>query len=149
MQPANVIDWHRRLAALVDAALGLRRRDASPLALQSELTLHLGGHAKHRQHDAAGVARGGEFRFEDSKAGALLFELVHEVEHVARPEPIELHHHQLVARPDEFEDGGELVAAVAAVAADLPSADDLTAGGPKASGYGAAARVAPRIWPDC
>jgi hypothetical protein len=50
---------------------------------------------------------------------------------VARPEPIELHHHQLVARPDEFEDGGELVAAVAAVAADLPSADDLTASGPK------------------
>jgi hypothetical protein len=64
----------------------------------------------------------------------LLFELVYEVENVAGcpAEPIELHHHQFVARPDEFEDRGELVAAITALAAYLLGADDLTSGRPAA-----------------
>jgi hypothetical protein len=67
-----------------------------------------------------------------------------EIENIARraAEPIELHYYQLVARPDEFEDRGEFVAAITALAADLLSTNDLTAGGPKARLLGGVVLVA-------
>jgi hypothetical protein len=67
-----------------------------------------------------------------------------EVEHVTgrAAEPVELHDDELVSGADELEDRGELVAAVTALAADLLSADDLTAGGPKARFLGGVVLVA-------
>ena len=48
----------------------------------------------------------------------------------------------LVARPDELKDGRKFVAAITALAADLLSTDDLTAGGPKARLLGGVVLVA-------
>jgi hypothetical protein len=87
---------------------------------------------QHRHQDASRVGRGREFRFEHPQTSALLVKLVNEVEDVpgVAAQTVQFHHHQLVARPDEVQDRGQLIAAVSAFAPDLFSPDDLAPGRP-------------------
>ena len=57
--------------------------------------------------------------------------VVHQVENVPRvaPKTVELVNHQRIARPNELEDGSQLVAALTALSACLLDADDRAARG--------------------
>jgi hypothetical protein len=79
---------------------------------------------------AAGVVRGDELRRKHPKAGALLLQLVDEVEHIAGAptEPVEFHDDQFITVPDKFHDPGQFIPALPRLAADLLFPDDRATG---------------------
>ena len=112
--------------ALVDA-LRLGGLYAGALPVADEPVLHLGDHAEHGQHHLPHRPTGVDRGLQHPEAGAPLLELVDEIEHVAgrAAQPIELVNDEGVAWPDEVENRGQLVAAVAG---ELLGANDGAAG---------------------
>src|SRR5829696_1654032 len=126
---SNLLDRHRRLAALVDP-VRLGSLDTSLLALSYEATFEFGDHPQYRDQDRTGDIGRRELRLKHAQDRPLLPKLMDEVQNIpgVSPEPIQFEDDEFVALSNELHDRREFVSAVARSTRSLLAADDRTSG---------------------
>lgn len=108
MKGPNPLTIEASLATGV-CSIGLGPSDTLALALLDEAAFHLRDHAKHGQHDMPDFATRRDMGIEHGDAGTALLGFVHDIEHVSSiaPKPVEPKDNQLIAGPEELENGRE------------------------------------------